>query len=250
MKDPDALVTSLVETNRALGLRAVATAQRLSDKTVAEVLQLTDDWQERSKVYRGIPDLIDDPERALALVDRLRRGTRGGNDLFFLDATVRAIDERWTEAARLVEVLRERFFDHIPAPPEELFRWVETPRDGRVELWREIPAGEGWVGSPKEDSIWRHEQRRHRVKILRPFRLAAVPVTNAQYAAFDPSFPLRKWPGVASGELAHHPVVGVTWYAAMASQRTARILSPRLVHADQASDFEKEILETLPDAAV
>ncbi len=34
------------------------------------------------------------------------------------------------------------------------------------------------------------------------------------------------------------------------SQRTPMIVSPRLVHADQASDFKKEILETLPDAGV
>ncbi|MEE8522622.1 MAG: toll/interleukin-1 receptor domain-containing protein, partial [Thermoanaerobaculia bacterium] len=31
---------------------------------------------------------------------------------------------------------------------EELFRWIETPIDGRVPLWREVPAETGWIGSP------------------------------------------------------------------------------------------------------
>ena len=88
--------------------------------------------------------------------------------------------------------------------------------DGRVELWREIPAGEGWVGAAdgEEDHTW--ERPRHRVTITRPFRMAAVPVTHAQYAAFDPGHEPYKWEGVEPENLAHHPVVNVTWYAAVA----------------------------------
>ena len=33
-------------------------------------------------------------------------------------------------------------------------------------------------------------------------------------------------------------------------QRTAKVLSPRLAHPEQASDFEKEILEMPPDAGI
>ncbi len=126
-------MASLVEANRALGLRAVATAQRLAGDTVASVLQLTEEWSERRDVYSGLPELIgDDPERALALVDRLRRRTRDGNDLYFLHQTAAAIGERWPGAKRRVEQLQARFFDHLPPPPEELFRSVETPHDGRA----------------------------------------------------------------------------------------------------------------------
>ena len=35
--------------------------------------------------------------------------------------------------------------------PAELFTWVDTPLDGRVPLWREIPAGTFRMGSPEED---------------------------------------------------------------------------------------------------
>jgi len=215
VRDPDALVTSLVTANRALGLRAVATAQRLSDETLRAVLKLTGDFEERSQVYREIPELIDDPERALALVDQLRRRTRDGNDLYFLGETVTAIGERWPEAERRVAELAERFFDHVPAPPEELFRQVET-RDGWVDLWREIPAGEGWIGAAAGEEEHDDERPRHRVTLTRPFVMAAVPVTNAQYAAFDPGHRWWEWKGVSREDLAQHPVVNVTWYAAVA----------------------------------
>ena len=65
-------------------------AQRLRDDTLRAILNLTEDWQERAKVYQEIPELLDDPERALALVDQLRQLTSDGNDLFFLDQTVGA----------------------------------------------------------------------------------------------------------------------------------------------------------------
>ena len=213
-EDPDALVTSLVEANRALGLRAVATAQRLRDETLNEILSLAGDWGARSKVYLEIPDLIEDPERVLALVDRLRQRTRNGNDLFFLDQAVGRVVERWPDAERLVARLRERFYDHIEAPPEGLFEQVET-REGGVDLWREIPAGEGWVGAADGEEDYEHERPRHRVVLTQPFRMAAVPVTNQQYAVCDPEHSWRNWPGVSEEDLAFHPVVDVSWYAAM-----------------------------------
>ncbi len=46
--------------------------------------------------------------------------------------------------------------------------------------------------------------------------MAAVAVTNAQYAAFDPEHQWPEWPGVSRGELAGHPVVRVSWYQASA----------------------------------
>jgi formylglycine-generating enzyme required for sulfatase activity len=214
VEDPDALVLSLVAANRALGLRAVATAQRLRDETLNTVLSLTADWQERGKVYLEIPDLIDDPERALALVDQLRQRTRSGNDLFFLAETVGLIAGRWPEAEQHVERLRERFYDHLAVPPEDLFQSVTTC-DGPVELWQKVPAAEGWVGAADGEAEHDWERPRHRVKIRAGFAMAAVPVTNAQYAVFDPAHVWEEWEGVSREELAQHPVVKVSWYAAM-----------------------------------
>ncbi len=208
VKEPDKLVRALVYENRALGLRAVATAQGLRDETLAEVLKLSDKWEERAKVYERIPGLIDDPDRAMALLDRLRRRTRDGNDLYFLDRAIADAASRWEGVRPRAEQLRSRLYDHIPPPPEALFRWIETPKDGRVKLWRETPTGSFQMGSPQdEEGRWDDEGPRHEVSFASPFALAAVPVTNSQYAAFDPS--------LADDRQPNQPVVGVTWYAAM-----------------------------------
>jgi formylglycine-generating enzyme required for sulfatase activity len=96
-------------------------------------------------------------------------------------------------------------------PPEELFRSIETPIDGRVPLWRKIPAGRFWMGSPKKEGS-SVEHPRHQVTIARAFLCCAVPVTQAQYAAFDDRRLFSEWDGVRPAELPHHAVLDVTWY--------------------------------------
>jgi formylglycine-generating enzyme required for sulfatase activity len=108
----------------------------------------------------------------------------------------------------------ERLFDHVPRPPEELFQWIDTPRDGKVPLWREIPAGSFLMGSPEgEGDADEHPQ--HPVTIAAAFRLGAVPVTNAQFAAFDADHQPTVREGVPPEELHLHPVESVTWFEAV-----------------------------------
>jgi formylglycine-generating enzyme required for sulfatase activity len=137
-----------------------------------------------------------------------------------------------------VRRLLNRFFDHIrPPADEELFRRVETC-DGPVDLWQKIPAGEGRIGSPKGVG-YDDERPRYRVEVVRPFWLAAVPVTNGQYAAFDPDKPWEKWEGVEDEELRHHPVVEVTWYEAVSFCRWLSTV-PGLAGARLPSEEEWE----------
>jgi formylglycine-generating enzyme required for sulfatase activity len=213
--DPDDLVRALVEQNRPLGLRALATAQRLRGETLREVLALSEKWEERAEVYRNLPDLVGEGRRALALLDRIRRRTRNGNDLYFLDLAIREVGRRFPEQAGEAAALTAGLYDHFPRPPEELFRWVETPLAGRVKLWCDIPAGRFWMGSTEKEDGYSKERPRHEVTIAAPFRFGAVPVTNAQYAAFDPGHEPRVWEGVTPEELPYHPVVTVTWYEAV-----------------------------------
>ncbi len=86
---------------------------------------------------------------------------------------------------------------------EELFRAFQT-KDGEVNLWCEIPAGTGWIGSPddEEDRLDR-EGPKHQVNITRPFWLSAVPVTNSQFGLFDPE--------KANANQPNHPIIGVSW---------------------------------------
>ena len=214
--EPDALVRSLVEANRALALRALASAQGVSDEVLVEILELSGEWEERRKVFEQIPEQLGDAERALMLIDRLRRRTRDGNDLFFLDLAAGSVAERWEGAAGEAERLRGRLYDHIDRPPEELFLRVET-RDGPVDLWREVPAGKFLMGSPDgEEGRDDDEGPRHEVVVKSAFRIAAVPVTVAQYAAFDPEHASYFRGKVPEEQLPRHPVDSVTWYQAAA----------------------------------
>jgi formylglycine-generating enzyme required for sulfatase activity/tetratricopeptide (TPR) repeat protein len=102
------------------------------------------------------------------------------------------------------------------AQDDELFSSFRTPQDGLKPLWCEIPAGVGWIGSPdSEQGRDGDEGPRHQVEVVRPFWLSAVPVTNAQYAAFDAKEPLYKWQGVPKDQLESHPRVAVSWEKAM-----------------------------------
>ncbi len=68
---------------------------------------------------------------------------------------------------------------------------------GEIPLWCEIPAGEGQIGGNEVAPGPR------RIRVARPFQLAAVPVTNAQFALFDREKADPKRP--------NHPVVNVSW---------------------------------------
>jgi formylglycine-generating enzyme required for sulfatase activity len=185
----------------------VATSQGLRDDTLREILALSEKWEQRAQVYRKAPELVGEPERALALLDRLRQGNHDGNDLYFLDLAIADVRSRWPDYTESAEALRRRLYSHIPAPDEALFQRAETALDGQVPLWREIATARCLIGSLEGESRWEDERPRHEVTFLNPFCLTATPVTNAQYRAFDRA--------VMLGD-DNRPVTGVTWFAAVA----------------------------------
>ena len=105
--------------------------------------------------------------------------------------------------------------------------------------WVEIPEGEFWMGSDTtvDADSYEDEQPRHRVHVS-AFWMSRYPVTNAQYQAFVEDGGYKKasyweagggweykekydWTGPRPFDdprfaLANHPVVGVSWYEAMA----------------------------------
>ncbi len=217
MDHADDLLLQLGEANPKLAVRAAVFAQGLKSETVRATLNLTEgDLDERAQVFESIPDQLGDPDACLALVEQLRQKERNGFDLFWLWWIAEEAGRRWKVESRVADVL-DRFFEHIPAPKgAELFQSVESKLDGRVPLWREVPEGEGWVGSPEDEKErWDWEGPRHQVRIVRPFWLGSVPVTNAQYAAFDPGKAPETWEGVEPEKLFAHPRVNVTWYEAV-----------------------------------
>ena len=213
--EPDALVRRLVEANRSLGLRALATAQAVSDKTLSEILDLTDDPTERSQVFEQLPSLLDDPDRALHLIDRLRRQARDGEDLFWLYRAMGEVGESSEQAAPKAEAMRSTFFNRIPAPDPQLFRTFRTASGEEKGLWCEVKAGTYWVGSPEDEPGRDDDEVRHRVVLEQPFWVSAVPITNLQYSVFDEAKKFIRVEGISEEELAHHPRAGVSWYEAV-----------------------------------
>ena len=63
-----ALVRALLEANPKLGLRALATAQGVSGETLREALTLSEDDDERAKVYLELVEKVGDTERGLLLL--------------------------------------------------------------------------------------------------------------------------------------------------------------------------------------
>lgn len=222
--EPTAVATPLPETDRPQ--QAPVMPPSLTASTLDERLEQAGDWRERSKIFRKIPELLESAEAALKRIDHLRRRTADIHDLFFLEQAAREVAERWPASARAVTRLRGRFYGDREPPPEDLFSWVETPLDGRVGLWRGVEAGRFRMGSPQSEPHYDEDQHplgayaderpQHLVEISQPFRLMAVPVTNAMYRAFDASHELEPWDGAGDKELWHHPVVNVDWYQATA----------------------------------
>ena len=98
-------------------------------------------------------------------------------------AVARKIEERWASVSELCQAL-QRPVPRVGVKVKEskidleLFRSVETPHDGPVDLWREIPAGECWIGSP-ESSRSRLPQRvrdpRWQFHVLRRWDACCLP---------------------------------------------------------------------------
>ncbi|GAK52603.1 hypothetical protein U14_03855 [Candidatus Moduliflexus flocculans] len=107
--------------------------------------------------------------------------------------------------------------------------------DGLPDIdWITIPASEFWMGSDEYDD----EKPRHRVTFREPFQISRYPITNAQYEAFvnDKGYLTESywtkegwawrceknvtspayWNDDDVFRLSNHPVIGVSWYEAMA----------------------------------
>ncbi len=125
---------------------------------------------------------------------------------------------------------------------------VGLREDGLPDIvWCEIPAGPFLMGSADEDRMASGDEKpQHTYEIEQPYAISLYPVTNAQYTAFVKAggyHEERYWTDGARAEvwregrvkawsddepregpydygepfnLANHPVVGVTWYEAVA----------------------------------
>lgn len=216
----DALVRRVAaEGTPELVLRVVSEAEGLSSDTVLGVLGCDrgwSQWEQRQRIIREIPALVTELGVAVRLLDRLRRETRDGNDLYWIRETLRGVavePNTDPDVAREAREIEERLFDHIPAENLEKTLKLLAPQ------WRKIPA-EGqplgpWPVGGGEG--YEDEKPTHDVILTAPFWMLAIPVTWDIYRLFDPGHDAARddFEGRLSLELQDNvPVYRVTWYAA------------------------------------
>jgi formylglycine-generating enzyme required for sulfatase activity len=144
-------------------------------------------------------------------------------------------------------------------------RGVGLRDDGLPDIvWREVPAGPFLLGSTDEDDqAWDDEKPQHGHEIETPYGISRYPITSAQYAAFvqaggygerrywtETGWAWREEGNVTGPEdygtpfnLPNHPVVGVSWYEAVAF---CRWLTEQLRHRGELGPDEAISLPTEP----
>ena len=159
-------------------------------------------------VLEELPALFEEPARAADMVARLAATTSDGDALYWLWEAAEGVALRWPASAAAAAEVQAHLFDHLAAPPRELFDTLETVHDGTRPYWCDVPAGTFRMGSADDDgAAWHDERPCHEVTLTEAYRLGAAPVTNQQYVAFDPTHTER-----GSKD---HPAVDVSWYSAM-----------------------------------
>jgi formylglycine-generating enzyme required for sulfatase activity len=137
--------------------------------------------------------------------------------------------------------------------------------DGLPDIvWCEVPAGLFTMGSTEEDErAWDDEKPQHTYEIEQSYAVSRYPVTNAQYVAFvqaggyverrywtEAGWSWREEENITDPEeygtpynLPNHPVMGVSWYEAIAF---CRWLTEELRENDALSDTQEITLPTEP----
>ena len=243
VKDPNKLVLKLAAVNPALARRAVATARNLKLRTLEKIFGLEGSWLERSTVLLRIPELLEEPERVLTLLERILDSGRfrGGNDLFFINQTLDGLQLYASpELLEETEELRQKLFAHVQ--PTSALRFFKGSREGELDrkpYWADIPRGTFRMGSCS-DSAQKDEGPQHSVQILEPFRILRSPVTVDLFQALDPDLlnvPLRFRRPM---DLSRQPAVNISWYAASVFCQWLSTLDPFFYGARLPTEEEWE----------
>ena len=183
MENPDAWVLQLMEVNPLLGLRAIATAQTIRAETLLQATRLTDDQSQREDVYRRLVRDVDDPLRAISLLARLADQTRNGDELYFVHEALTFVAQTYPDERKRAKDAQTQLYDHIGAPDGRLFG--NNPTHPNLPFFVDIASGVFSMGSTATDpNSTRDEKPVREVRITRPFRIAATPITVRQYHAF------------------------------------------------------------------
>ncbi len=208
------LVLDLAQANPSLGIEALRNSASISTTAADCLLRSIGSATARAQVLDCLLGRVKDTAQLVDLLDRFRRQTTDGNDLYFVHTILNRIKSNLPNIAKQAVNARTRLFDHLTLLEPTSFVTIVT-RAGVEPLWVRISAGEYERGSSSPESHG-DESPPHRVKISKPFWIMCTPVTNAMYQIFNPNHSAQVWPGLDQEMLAMHPVVNVSWYEAMA----------------------------------
>jgi formylglycine-generating enzyme required for sulfatase activity len=198
-----------------IGLRCIATADTLEAESIGLALAKSQTWEEAAMIY---DPLVGNHGRFFAarsalkmrvreLAEALRRPRFNLTDRIEVWLLIECLERARSFAssqdaeqameAILVSLGRpaglERAFETVPGRPKE-------------DLFVEIPGGEYWMGSRK-DEVHRVEQEGPTERRVDAFAIARVPITVGQYRLFDP----YKFARSVDSDL---PATGISWFEA------------------------------------
>jgi hypothetical protein len=221
---PDELAVKFGATDRQLGMRLLLRVPHLSATTIFALLGASAGWQQRRQVFARIAELLDDSYLTMSLLDRIRRHTRNGNDLYFIDQAFSRLGEGDPQIAAEVAHCRRQIFAHIPRPAMAL----SIPTDaGPVPLFCDVPSGEA---RRAPGSVLAHI---HTLRARRGFQISCVPITRALFASFDPALGSTLW-------RPNYPAVNITWFEATMFCRWLGTMDPALSGARLPREAEWE----------
>jgi formylglycine-generating enzyme required for sulfatase activity len=223
-EDHDAWVMWLRDRHPRIAYRALHFAL-VSTETLVSVLGWSDKRRERWRSYDraldgALPEQVETLDGLVSALGGLNahpeEGVRRGvvPDLAFLDHSIaaaarQAVAERRLDLGPRIAEVRQRLIGTLPEPGEsevvDLFRSVPGHQD--LDLFGPVPAGKFLMGSPEGEEGRLGNEKQVEVELTRPYWIARVPVTRAQYRLFDP----RKYHHRVEPDL---PMTGVTWYEA------------------------------------
>lgn len=228
LESPDAFLLSLKDANPKLAVRALASAYHVKDRTVRKILELNSLPEERAKIYRHLATQGDDFDAEEKLLHRLQEREVKGVDLYFLEMAFRHLEKHSKRKRKRTRSL----FDDSTLPRKNLFSSLQ---DG--DFFADIPGGSFTIGDDSEEAR-ENEKPVHEVVIDYDFRISRTPITYRQYQAFDSKHPVD----VSKRYKARleHPVVRVSWYAAVMFCRWLSETYPHMAGARLPTEEEWE----------